>query len=77
MDSCFGLIWPHFFLVDLRGNARYHVAIVPNEWLSAYLNTCINLCGILVTRSRTSHKLHISVKNNSLSLRWELIFIFM
>ena len=23
------------YLVDLRGNARYHVATVPNEWLSA------------------------------------------
>ena len=30
------------YLVDLRGNARYHVAIVPNEWLSAYLNTLIS-----------------------------------
>ena len=29
------------YLVDLSGNARYHVAIVPNQWLSAYLNTLI------------------------------------
>ena len=29
-------------LVDFRGNARYHVAIVPNEWLSAYLDTLIS-----------------------------------
>ena len=28
-------------LVDLKGNAHYHVAIVPNEWLSAYLDTLI------------------------------------
>ena len=24
-----------------KGNGRYHVAIVPNEWLSAYLTTLI------------------------------------
>ena len=30
------------YLVDLRGNARYHMAIVPNEQLSTYLNTLIN-----------------------------------
>ena len=29
------------YLVDLRGSARYHLAIVPNEWLSAYLETLI------------------------------------
>ena len=27
------------YLVDLRANARYHVTIVPKEWLSASLDT--------------------------------------
>ena len=35
---CSGL---KLYLVDLRGNARYHVAIMPNEWLSAYVGTLI------------------------------------
>ena len=46
-------------LVDLRGNARYHVAIVPNDWLSAYLNTLI--CAVYLSLEATSHKLYIFI----------------
>ena len=46
-----------FFLVDLRGNACYHVAIVPHEWLSAYLN--ILICVVFLSLEATSHKLYI------------------
>ena len=45
------------YLVDLRGNARYHVAIVTNEWLLAYLNTLI--CVVFLSLEATSHKLYI------------------
>ena len=45
------------YLVDLRGNTRYHVAIVPNEWLSAYLNTLI--CVVFLSLEATTHKLYI------------------
>ena len=30
-----------FYLVDLRGNVHYHVAIVLSEWLPAYLDPLI------------------------------------
>ena len=43
----------------LRGNARYHVAIVPNELLSVYLNTLI--CVVFLSLEATSHKLHIFI----------------
>ena len=50
------------YLVDERRNARYHVAIVPNEWFSGYLNTSCNLCGILVTRSHIPHASQVTTQ---------------
>ena len=40
------------YLVELRGNARYHVAIVPNEWLLAFLNTLICVVSMSCGRLR-------------------------
>ena len=47
------------YLVYLMGDARYHVAIVPNEWLSAYLNTLI--CVVFLSLEASSHKLYIFI----------------
>ena len=49
-------------LVDLRGDTRYRVAIVPCEWFSAYLNTLI--CVVFLSLEAISHKLHIFTKSN-------------
>ena len=44
------------YLVDLRGKARYHVAIVPNELLSAYLDTSIFV--VFLSLQATPHILY-------------------
>ena len=49
-QALFGRFW---------GNARYHVAIVPNEWLLADLNTLI--CVVFLSLEATSHKLYIFI----------------
>ena len=59
------------YLVDLRGNACYHVAIVPNEWLSAYLNTLIGV--VFLSLKATSHKLHIFITCRCYQFCWHFL----
>ena len=75
------------FVVHLRGNARYHVAMVHYEWLSAYLNTFI--CVVFLTlwefnlfsqcagegKDRSS-RAKCSPRENATSGNWSSCFLY-